>query len=128
MPIKRKVTYIQPLQSTIELLSYLQITGRLDGVEIPDWATGGTSVEELMQALQYLGNGKWLDGAYPNYGSVEAADRWLFAFMDGRPVPDEEDVAAHVEAVKKGEIDEGEEIVFKEIDPPATESARVEAK
>ena len=119
MPIKRKATHIPPFPSAVELLSFLQISGYLDGVAVPDWATGGTSFEELMQALEYLGDGEWLDGAYPDYGHIEAADRWLSIFLDGRMVPNKEDVLAHKAAIKNGEIDEGEEIVFGDSCPPA---------
>ena len=85
MPMTREST-IDPMDTVSQLLSYLQIEGHLDGIEVPDWATGGTSVEELMLALKAVGNGDWLQQVYPTHGPAEAADRWIQDFLSGGEV------------------------------------------
>lgn len=81
---------IDPLYTVSQLLSYLQLEGHLDNLEVPDWATGGTTVEELIEALRLLGNGEWLQ-EYKGGGVLEAADDWIMDLLKGKPVvtPDE---------------------------------------
>jgi hypothetical protein len=85
MPTTREST-IDPMNTVAQLLSYLQIEGHLDGVEVPDWATGGTSVEELMLALRKVRDGEWLQPFYPRHGPAEAADKWIADFLSGKDV------------------------------------------
>lgn len=115
MPMKRSATLSSPLDGAVEFLVYLQTNGYLDNVEVPSWAVGGhTAVWDLMSTLEYLGDAEWLDDAYPNCGSAEAADRWLSVYLEGRIVPDKEDVAAHREAIERGEIVKGCELVMQD--------------
>lgn len=85
MPMTRE-SPVPPMRTVAELLSYLQIEGHLDGIEVPHWATGGTSVEELMLALRAVGDGEWLQEVYPTYGPAEAADKWILGFLSGEEV------------------------------------------
>ena len=85
MPMTRKSS-VPPMRTVAEFLSYLQIEGHLDGIEVPHWATGGTSVEELMLALRGVGDAEWLQQVYPMHGPAEAADKWIFDFLAGNEV------------------------------------------
>jgi hypothetical protein len=86
MPIARQ-SNIDPLRTVSELLSHLQLQGVLDGLEVPHWATGGTSVEELILALRMAGNGEWLTEVHEGYEAPEAMDKWIMAFLEGESVP-----------------------------------------
>lgn len=102
MPLKRASSHI-PINFTVaQLLSMLQLQGVLDGVEAADWAVG-TSVEELLEAVQRVGDGEWLTAAYPNHGAPEAADAWIQAFMEGKEVVANKKEAAAAQA--KAEMD-----------------------
>lgn len=90
MPLQRKMTHIPALDSMCQLLAELQLGGHLNGVELPDWATG-TSVEEVFNAVRHIGDAEWLDGVYDGYGPQQSADRWLEEFMNGKEVPDIDD-------------------------------------
>ena len=85
MPMTRESS-VPAMNTVAQLLSYLQIQGHLVGVQVPDWATGGTSVEELMLALRGLGDAEWLQHVYPNLGPAEAADKWILDFLEGKEV------------------------------------------
>lgn len=85
MPMTRESS-VPALNTVAQLLSYLQLQGHLRGVEVPDWATGGTSVEELMRALRGIGDGEWLQQVYPTHGPAEAADKWILGFWAGEEV------------------------------------------
>lgn len=93
MSVKRRKTNIDAIDSASQLLVELQLGGHLDGFELPDWAKG-TTVEEVVNALEYLGDAKWLDGVYPNLGIQESADKWLEDYLSGEEVVDEDDAEA----------------------------------
>ena len=105
MPITR-TSKIDPISSVAQLLSFLQLEGHLDHIEVPDWATG-TSVEELMTALETLGNGEWLRGVHQGAGALEAADSWISDFLKGNQVVTPDDIldAAGVEPDESIELD-----------------------
>lgn len=86
MTITRQST-IPSSFSMAELLSFLQVDGRLRDVAVPHWATD-TSVEELLDALRLIGDGEWLVEMpeYSGHSPQDAADKWLRNFMEGRPV------------------------------------------
>lgn len=65
-----------------EILVYLAVSGVFDEVEVPDWATGNTMVEEVMQALQALGAAS--DGGP---GIPAGFDEWFTAYCAGKKVP-----------------------------------------
>ena len=65
-----------------EILVYLAVSGVFDDVEVPDWATGNTMVEEVMLALQELGNAS--DGGP---GIPAGFDEWFTAYCAGKEVP-----------------------------------------
>jgi hypothetical protein len=91
MPIVQQ-SKIDPLRTVSELLSHLQLEGVLDGLEVPHWATGGTSVEELILALRMAGDGEWLTEVYKGHGTPEAMDKWIMAFLEGETVPTPNDL------------------------------------
>lgn len=91
MPLSRS-SKVDSLYTVAQLLSHLQLNGHLDNIAVPDWAEGGTSVEELMEALRVLGNGRWLVDADDGRGAEEAADQWLLEFFQGSAVPSREDL------------------------------------
>jgi len=105
MPITRKFTNIPPLHSMSELLVALQLDGRLDDVELPDWAPG-TSVAEVFDAVRLLGDGEWVGEAYPDYGTTEACDHWLSEFLQGKSVPLPDDPSSASEEEVSNLIDE----------------------
>lgn len=92
MPLIRK-SHIDPLRTVSELLSHLQLEGMLDDLEVPHWATGRTSVEELILALRTVGDGEWLTEVYERHGPAEAADKWILTFLAGESVPTPDDLA-----------------------------------
>lgn len=94
MPITR-ASKNDPISTVAEFLSFLQVEGHLDDIDIPDWATGGTSVEELMVALQHIGDGEWL-ADHEGSGVLESADGWIRDFLLGRAVPLPADVAGRL--------------------------------
>jgi hypothetical protein len=85
MPLLRNST-IDPLSTVAQLLSHLQLNGYLDNIAVPHWAEGGTSVEELIEALQVVGDGRWLVDTDDGRGVEEASDQWLLQFLQGKPV------------------------------------------
>lgn len=101
------MTHIPAMDSVCQLLVELQMAGHLDGVELPDWATG-TSVEEVFNGVRYVKDAEWLDGVYEGYGPQESADRWLEEFLNGKDVPDIED-AARIVAESNGDDSDDEE-------------------
>lgn len=86
MPIKRQSKI--PAESTaFELLSHLAINGYLDYVDVPEWAEGGTSFEEMLLTLQeQLGSGgHWLPKIYDS--DIEnAAHSWFSDWAYGKEV------------------------------------------
>lgn len=89
MPTKRQ-SKVQIDFAVAQLLSALQLDGHLDRVVLPDWAED-TSVSELFDAIQSIGDGEWLASHYPDKGMFEAADQWIGDFMAGREVPTRDD-------------------------------------
>lgn len=91
MPYNKDKKFDFALVTVAELLAYAQVNGMLYDLELPDWATGGTNVERLYEALQYLGNGAWLEGVYLGLGAQESADQWLLDLLQNKPVPTKEE-------------------------------------
>jgi len=75
-----------------ELLVYAASKGALKNLEVPDWATGGTNFEEMLNALKTLGKGEWLED-FKGYGQglPEDGDRWFREWCAGRKVPSPSD-------------------------------------
>ncbi len=71
-----------------EMLVYLASQGVFDGVDLPDWATGGTMFEEVFHALRSLGDGDWLQD-YQGYddGVPGDAENWFSRYCRGQVVP-----------------------------------------
>lgn len=90
MPLTRS-SKIDPLYTVSQLLAHLQLEGHLKNLRVPDWATGGTSVEELIEALQILGNGRWLQ-EHDEGGDLDAVDSWISSFLKGQPVVTPDDL------------------------------------
>lgn len=70
----------------------LQLDESLASGPRPEWADG-TSVAEIFDVLEMLGDGAWLSSRWPDLGTYEAADRWLNDFFDGKNVPTPDDVS-----------------------------------
>lgn len=109
---------IDILHSVSELLVQLQLNGCLDSVVVPDWVKG-TSVEELLDAVRYLGEGEWLEGYYPGRGLQESADHWLHQFMIGHVVPTREQANAFKSANRSCDGGQSDEVVVADGDGEA---------
>lgn len=70
----------------------LQLDERLASSTRPAWVQG-SSVEEIFDALEILGDGEWLGSRCPELGVYEASDRWLNDFFEGKTVPTPEDTS-----------------------------------
>lgn len=90
MPLTRS-SKIDPLYTVSQLLAHLQVEGYLSDLRVPEWATGGTSVEELIVALQTLGNGRWLQEGEDEV-DIDAVDDWVLNFLKGQPVATPDDI------------------------------------
>lgn len=90
MPLTRS-SKIDPLYTVSQLLAHLQLGGHLKNLRVPDWATGGTSVEELIEALQTLGNGRWMQEDDEDL-DTDVADSWILNFLKGQPVLSPDDI------------------------------------
>lgn len=75
-----------------ELLVYAASQGALSGLKVPDWATGGTDFEKVLEALQILGRGTWLEdfGGYGD-GMPTDGDSWFRKYCMGHEVPTPDD-------------------------------------
>jgi hypothetical protein len=92
LAIKRLHGSISPQHSMVELLVGLQLDEGLASSTRPAWVQG-SSVEEIFDALEILGDGEWLGSRCPDLGIYEASDRWLNDFFEGKTVPTPEDTS-----------------------------------
>jgi hypothetical protein len=75
-----------------EVLVYLATQGTFNNVEVPDWATGGTMVEEVMEALRTLG-----DATDGQEGIPAGFDEWFTDYCRGDDVCDPDSIEAEEE-------------------------------
>lgn len=73
-----------------EILVYLATQGAFDSYDIPSWGSGGTSFEEVWNALSRLGSA---NDQGDTDGVPEGFDQWFADYCAGKKVMDPEDIA-----------------------------------
>jgi len=81
-----------------EILVYLATQGAFESYDVPDWATGGTMVEEVMGALRELGSATSGDEGIP-----AGFDAWFSQYVAGAEVCEPSEIES--EANGDGEDD-----------------------
>ena len=87
-----------------QLLAYLAVEGYMDGVAIPDWAYG-SSVGEMIETLQYLGDAQWLSDASGSGSPQDDADTWFYRWCVGREVMSHEEAKEEARNLPQEEDD-----------------------